>query len=123
MSAVRSRMTMSAHVQRDGVSAARDSWNSPVPQAWDGLDDTVPCYAWALLGSTDAVKEVDERKVAVVERFRMMTPLGSGLTNADRVLKITNRRDEVVFNGPFTIDVGRNMPSHAEWDLAKGRPI
>jgi len=123
MSAARSRMTMSAHVQRNSVETAQDAWNSPPVREWADTGDPVPCYAYAMPGAADAVKVADSGKVAVVEQFRVLTPLDADMSVKDRISKITDRRGKTLFDGPLTIDVGRAMPSHLEWDTAKGRPV
>ena len=119
----RQRMTMRAHLQRDAAAEAADPWNSAAPPEWEASGDPVPCYAWALLGSADAAKHADGRKTALVERYRMAVPLGSGVTPEHRVERIADSRGRTVFGGPLTVDAVRELPTHAEADLGGGRPV
>ena len=122
MSAVRSRMIMLAHVERDMVAQASDAWNASPPPDYQSHGDPIPCYAWAVIGAgTD--KRADDGKKAALEEFKMMTPLGADITVLDRISKITNRRDEELFAGPLTIDARQRMDTHLEFQLGRGRPV
>ena len=95
----RSRMTMRALVQRDG-STTSDDLNQPAAPAWVTHLEALACYAWAV-----RMEEIiDAKKTAVVERIRVMIPVGTDLSRADRILSIADRMGATQFSGPFQID-------------------
>ena len=100
--AARASMTMRATIERDqggtddlGAPAAPD-WQ---PSAWD-----VPCRVW----HDPAQEVIDGNKTAVIEPRRAIFPLGTDLTEGDRLANVTDRRLAELFSGPIGVtSVGR----------------
>ena len=76
---------------------------------------TVPCYAW----SQSRKELVDGNKTVVIEDLRALVPLATDLTESDRVARIEDRLERILFAGPLRIEAVRRMPRHQELMLEK----
>lgn len=92
------RLTMRAAIERN-VSTGTDAWNQPVAPDYQP-HAVLPCFAYA----KSASDVVDGKKNAIVQDIRIMFALGSDVLATDRVAQITDRKDVVLFAGPFRIE-------------------
>ena len=123
---VSGRMTMQAVVERNTAVDTLDGWHNPVPPNWVLQDSKVSCYAWET-PTPGGRKTVDDRKVATMMTLRMMTSLQAvagtdpQLRDSDRIVRIEDRREQTLFDGPFVIDGRKRLDTHLEWELGEGR--
>jgi head-tail adaptor len=104
-------------IARDANAGASDAWGgSPTPN-WQPLA-TVPCNAWT--GGGRELVEAD--RTAVVEDRRVSVPLGTDVTEADRVASVTARfGGAVVFEGPMNVEAVLRYDDHLELVLGRVR--
>lgn len=96
-------MTHRATIERDTSSTA-DAWGNPVAPVWAAHLTDLACRVWF-----DTESEVlDGNKTATVERRKMIVPIGTDVTEADRVAIVEDRLGATLFSGPAGIEsVGR----------------
>lgn len=92
------RLTMIAHIERNGVTG-KDAWNVPLAPNFQPHAE-VPCFAYSK-ASGDVV---DGKKLAITHDLRMMFALGIDVRADDRVAKITDRKGATLIPGPLRID-------------------
>lgn len=96
-------MTQRATIERD-MAAGTDDWGNPLEPVWSTHLTGVPCRTWFTTGREVSGPE----KTAVVEDRRLIVPLGTDVTEADRVAQIADRQGTVLHSGPIAIEkVGR----------------
>lgn len=100
--AMRYRATIERDVNLD--QGATNDWGDAGEPDWRTHIEGLPCMAWFTAG-----RETQDTRIAVTEDRRMIVPLGSDVTENDRVAKITDRRGvETIFEGEAAIEhVGR----------------
>ena len=108
-----SKMVHRAVIQRDGSSGV-SAWNTPPAPTWKA-HLTVKCFAWSKTGR----EMIDEDKTVVIEDIRAIMPLGTDVTEKDRILSITDRQSSAIFGGPLGIDAVQRHGSHLEVTLQK----
>jgi len=82
----RSRMTMRATVQRN-VPAGTDGFGGPGAAVWGAHIASLAC--WAYTGREREI--IDGDKTVVLADHKMMVPLGTDITEDDRVTAIKDR--------------------------------
>ena len=55
----------------------------------------------------------------VIEDLRALVPISTDLTESDRVARIEDRLERILFAGPLRIEAVRRMPRHQELMLEK----
>lgn len=86
----RSRMTQRALVERDATDPLVDVTDSgnPEPPDWQEHIDGLPCWLYAGTGR----EQIDQNRIAVVEDLRLLVPVGTDITERDRINGIEDRR-------------------------------
>lgn len=118
MSLVSSRVALThrATIERDvNAFGEADAYGNPLAPSWQTHLEELPCRAWAA-GSVQGGggREIaDARKTVVVLDRRMVVPLGTDVTEADRVAEVTER-GTVVLAGPMAIEAVLHRPDHIE---------
>lgn len=105
----RSSMTMRAVVERDQASG-RSPYNTPAKPDWQVLHTALPCRLWVHL--TNEVPE--DHRAARVEDVRCIVPLKSDIRRGDRIVRVEDRRGQVLFVGPFDVEDSIRRPDHLE---------
>lgn len=113
----RSQMKQRADLERAAAGNA-DAWgHAPVP-AWEALAADKPCLAWST-AKREVVGTGTNAKTAVVEDIRLMVPLGTDVTEKDRVRKVKDRAGTTILDGPFGIASVQVRRTHLELALSK----
>lgn len=106
----RSRMTHRALVERN-TSTGVDGYNQPLPPTWETHITAQPCYLFT--PSAGAPGEIlDEDKGAVVGGHRLLVPLGTDVTEGDRINGVTDRRGQTVNANLFNVRLVIRKPDH-----------
>ncbi|MDA2936832.1 hypothetical protein MYX75_01030 [Acidobacteria bacterium AH-259-A15] len=104
-------MTHRADLERDTASGA-DAWgNAPIP-TFTALA-TVKCFTW----SRTRRERIDEDKTVVIEDMRTIMPLGTDVTEKDRIASIKDRAGTTIFSGPLGIAAVQKHRTHLELTL------
>ena len=82
----RARMTMRATVQRDSATGS-DGWGQPNAVSWAAHLPSLACWYW----TKDEREVIDGVKTAILANHTMMVPLGTDITEDDRVTAIKDR--------------------------------
>lgn len=105
----RSQMIHRASIERD-TQVGSDTWGNPDASTWTAHLSDVPCRVWyeserEVIGGTSTGKG---DKTAVIENRKMIVPLGTDVTESDRITAVDDRKGVELFNGPARIEsVGR----------------
>lgn len=104
--------------QRDANAGEEtNSRGDIVKPGWDDHLDEVPCRAW-----TTTVQEPNEDDVLIaVEERRVAVKRGTDITEADRVLEVTEKDGTVLFDGPMEVKGVQIYPDHIELQLKRIR--
>jgi hypothetical protein len=102
----RQRMTMRAFLQRNSASA--DSYGHERPGSWGALS-TTPCWAWV---DREETSHGPNASLAAA-RYKAIVPLGTDVTESDRVEKVEERNTDQVF-GLMYIDAVITRRDHIE---------
>ena len=102
----RSSMTMRAYVQRSTV--AKDAYRNPLPPSWSALS-TTSGFFWS-----EASDEVINNKTVIVERLKGFLPVGTDITAADRLEKVTDRNGTTIFAGDLEVLSVQRIKTHLE---------
>ena len=106
-------MTMRLYLQRN--SASVDAFGHPSPPTWGALS-TTPGYVWVNREDTLHTNEL----TAVSGRMEGMVPLGTDVTEQDRVEKVENRADTPTeLFGMMYIDAVIRRKNHTELRLRR----
>ena len=102
-------MTHRAAILRDANAGQTDAGGQPLPPDWQPHLADVPCRCWA-----EPSEEVsaDGDRTVVVEGRRIIFPVGTDVTEADRVARVTDRRGNLIFDGPARIEGLVRRPDH-----------
>lgn len=107
----RTRMIHRLFLQRNNASA--DAYGHKKPQLWQTLA-TVDGYAWAISENTQHRNEGSRASA----RYRSIVPLGTDVTEEDRVLKVENRADSPTeLFGVMDIDSAIRRKNHTELNM------
>ena len=117
MSLVASRLSLThlATIERDANAGTSDAWGTPNPPDWQAHLSDQPCRTWATAG-----REVvtDTTTIVVVEDVRLIVPLGTDVTEADRVASVTYRGGTIQ-DGPLGIRAVLVNADHIELLLVR----
>lgn len=103
-------------IERDANASTEDSWGHSLPPDWEMHLQDVPCRAWVNSGR----EPVDSDRTIVVIDARVIVPLGTDVTERDRVATITVRGAEL-FEGPMGIEAVTRHREHLELSLQRIR--
>ena len=112
--AIVSQMIHRAVVQRDTATGTGD-WNTDNAPTWAAHLPAAKCFAWSVAGR----EVIDRDKTVVVEDIKALFPLGTDITEKDRITNITDRKSVVLFGGPMGVDKIQRHTSHLEASLVK----
>lgn len=115
MSLVAARLSLIHRCTIERGSSSPDEWGNPGPPTWSAHLSDQPCRTWATAG-----REVvtDTTTVVVVEDVRLILPLGTDVTEQDRVASVTYRGDTVQA-GPLGIRAVLVNQDHIELLLVR----
>lgn len=97
-----------ATIERNSGAAETDAWGDQGEPEWQTHLIDVPCRAW--FGTEREV--TDGNKTAAVEERRAIMPLGTDVTEADRILSVKDRKGTVLFDGPIRIESVGHRQDH-----------
>lgn len=100
-----------ADVQRDAAAGADDWNNAPAPN-WQAHLSGVRCFVW----SRTRRERVDDEKTAVIEDLRCMMPIGTDVTERDRIAVVKDRAGAQLY-GLMTIEGVQRHGTHLELAL------
>lgn len=106
----RSTMKHRATIERDANATADDGeWGQKPDPDWQDHITKLACHVWY-----EAGREVVGTDNAVVEGLRMIVPLGTDVTEADRVSTVTDRQENELqaFNFPARIESVGSRADH-----------
>lgn len=106
--------THTCTVERN-TAAGTDSWGNPEPPGWTAHLAGQPCRFW-----TEAGREAvaDTTTIVVVETMRLLLPVGTDVTEQDRVSAVTDAGG-VIAAGPVGIRAVLARPDHLELVLVE----
>lgn len=107
--ATRSSMTQRCAVERDG--AATDDEGNPAAPAWSSHIASLSCR---FFHGTAEREVIDSDRSVVVEDSRMYVPLGTDITEADRINGVTDRLGNAIHSGLFNIRAVTRRATHLE---------
>lgn len=120
----RDRMTMRAVVHRQAVATTDftagtdpfgvpiDPYGVPTTEA-QLLHSAMPCYVQPTIERTIA----DGEKVLAVATYLMLAPLGTDLTQEDRITEVSNGANRNLFGRPLRITALVRRETHLEGSL------
>lgn len=113
----RSRMTQRATVERDQTDPLVDTTDSgnPEPPDWQTHIEALPCWLYSSAGR----EAVEPQRVAVVEDIRLLVPLGSDVTERDRVNGIVDRLGSSILADLMNIRTVLRKRDHLELMLTR----
>jgi len=104
----RNRMMHRALVQRD-TTATTDAYGQPDVPTWTTHIPAQPCYFWE--PSAQRGEQRGERNADLYSQ-RLLVPLGTDITEEDRISGISDRRGRTVSDGVFGITQIVRKPDH-----------
>ncbi len=110
----RTQMTMRADIERDGT-ATTNARGHPDPPVYASHLTGLACRVW----SQRRQEVVDGRKEAMVEEIRMMVPVGTDITELDRVANVKDRLGVVIWTGPMNIRGIQHKHTQLEMELQR----
>lgn len=96
-------------VQRDSKLATDDGWGNPQTPVWAAHISDLACRAW----SSGAREPVDSDRTVVIEDLRLIVPLGTDVTEKDRIGDVTDR-GSTILPGPMGVEAILYRPTHLE---------
>lgn len=119
MSLVSTRLSLTQRLstERDQGAGAVDDWGGSGGPDWQAHLTDVPCRVWTMA----AREPVDDEKTVVIEDRRATVPLGTDVTEADRVAQVTDRTGAVIFPGPIGVEGVLRFDDHLELLLERVR--
>ena len=104
----RTRMIHRVFLERN--NAAANTYGHESPPDWDTLE-TVAGYVWVVGENTQHREELSQASA----RYRATVPLGTDVTEEDRILKVENRADSPTeLFGTMYIDAVIRRKNHTE---------
>lgn len=95
-------------IQRD--TGTVDNWGDQTGPNWtDHLPD-VPCRAW----TNGGIESVEDDRTAVIEDRRISLPIGTDITEKDRVTSVTDTAGNTIFDGPMGVEAVLRHTDHLE---------
>ena len=109
-----------ATIERDGATGS-DSWGNPNESSWSTHLSDLPCRVWYGSGSGgSAEREIfDGNKIVTTEDRTLIVPLGTDVTELDRVASIEDRAGSEIFAGPSKIESLGRRSDHLVIRLAE----
>ena len=112
-------MTMRAEVTRN--TSGKDVYGHQKAPGATTVADGIPCFIWIKTQS-----EILDGKSVVVEVIKAYFRHDADVLREDRVLQIKDRRDRVIHQGPFVVEMVAEKslgasPSHKEVSLRRIR--
>jgi len=102
-------------VQRDAsVAGTPNDWGTPQAPDWQNHLTDVPCLGWTNTGR----EQIDATTSVVVEDMRCIVPLGTDVSELDRLSDVTYR-GEVVISGPVGVRAVVVRRDHLELVLVR----
>lgn len=117
MSLIGSRvnMTSTCTIERDANAGIPNNWGNQTTPNWQPHLIDVPCRAWAEAGRETVTNSTT---VVVVEDARLIVPLGTDVTEQDRVASVSFR-GATTMAGPLGIRAVLTHQDHIEIVLVK----
>ena len=115
---VENRMTHRALVERD-TAATRDGYGSKSKPAYASHIAALRCFFYRERGAGSSVESERTRGTVLIDNLRIMVPLGTDITEADRVNGITEVDGTVVESGFMAVTAVTNAHDHLEVRLEK----
>ena len=110
----RGRMVQRALVER-ATSPGTDDFGNPLPAVWATHIAALPCW---IHGSTER-EAVTEETTAVVTDLKALIPLGSDVSESDRLNQVKDRSGNVVYAGILGIETVLWARTHIELTLSR----
>ena len=82
------------------MTVGTDDWGQPTAPTWATHLDEQACWAWS---EFETVSQTPEKTVSLPV-MRMMLPLGTDVNEDDMILDVRDRRNALLFRGPFAVD-------------------
>lgn len=98
-------------------SASNDAWGNPIAEDWETLQEDVPCTAWLAVGTETSTGE----RTIVTELRHISVPVGTDITELDRILVVNTRSGGVHFDGPMGIVSVTKYEDHIEIGMERVR--
>lgn len=96
-------------IERDNATGTSD-WGGPNEPNWVTHLASLPCRTWF---EADA-EVIDGDKSAVIEARKIIVPLGTDVTEKDRVAEVKDRLGNVIFTGPAGVRAVGRRADHLE---------
>lgn len=101
------RCTIQVNAAAEGGT---DEWGDPIDPAWTDHLVNVPCRAW----TNGATEPVDDNRTVVMEDRRISVGLSTDVTEQHRVLEVTDRWGNLIFDGPMSVEGALRHTDHLE---------
>ncbi len=115
---VENRMTHRALVERDGTTA-RDGYGAKQTPSWASHIASQRCFFYRERGASGGEERERSRGTVQLDALRIMVPLGTDITAADRINGITERDGTVVEAGYMSVTAVTTAHNHLEVRLEK----
>lgn len=106
---VRARMIHRATVERDAATDT-NAYGHAGPPDWQALDDPLVCFFYTSRGR----EAVTAERTAVVDELALLAPLGSDVSERDRINGIEDRAGNSVQSGVLNIRSVLRHHTHLE---------
>ena len=106
----RSQMAHRCTLERDAAHGTPDGYGLPSASNWQPLAVALPCWLW----STAERELIGGQKSEVIEDLRMLVPMGTDVTERDRVNGVTDRLGNPVRRGAMGITAVMAKHDHLE---------
>ena len=106
----RAMMSMRCTIERDAAHGTPDGYGLPGDPNWKPLAVLLPCWLW----STAERELIGAEKSEVIEDLRMLVPLGTDVTERDRVSGVTDRLGHPIRQGAMGITAVMSKHDHLE---------
>lgn len=105
----RNAMVHRCNVERDASLDTQTSpWGGDPPPDWDLHLTDLHCRFWFDSGQT----KYDGQKQVEITTRKLVVPLGTDITEDDRIVSVRDRRGRVVADGPMRIDSVGDREDH-----------
>ena len=106
----RSQMAHRCTLERDAAHGTPDGYGLPGDPNWQPLTVALPCWLW----STAERELIGGQKSEVIEDLRMLVPMGTDVTERDRVNGVTDRLGNWIRRGAMGITAVMAKHDHLE---------
>ena len=117
VSSVRRRMTHRVLVERN-TTTDRDGYGAKATPVWASHIASQPCFFYRE-GRIDSEESVRARGTILHDMLRLMVPLGTDITEKDRINGVTKRDGTVIETGYMAITSVLHSHTHLELRLEK----